>query len=159
MAIECKFEKGFKAKPRLRHATAGVILENDAGEIFLTKRSLEMPTEPGKWTLPAGYMEAGERFVEAAERECLEETGYKVEVTGVVCFTDDPDRPDNNRQNVGVIFSAKVIKKVGEPDDESTETRWFKNEELPSLAFEYEAVLERYKKNGSLPVSSVFLLN
>jgi 8-oxo-dGTP pyrophosphatase MutT (NUDIX family) len=35
---------------------------------------------------PAGHLEAGETLAEAALRETLEETGWRIELTGVLCI-------------------------------------------------------------------------
>ena len=54
---------------------AAVLVEQD-GRVLLVRRV----NEPyrGLWTLPAGFIDAGEDPAQAAERECLEETGLTV---------------------------------------------------------------------------------
>jgi len=156
MTIKCFFENGGEGK--LRHLTPGVIVLNESGKVLLVKRGLHLPTEPGKWALPAGYMNHGETCVNTAKRECREETGWDVEILGIVCITDDPDRPDKGRQNIGIVFEAKLMERVGESDEESSEMGWFEIDDLPSpMAFEYSDVLRHYKEHGSLPLSSLFL--
>ncbi|MGC8573409.1 MAG: hypothetical protein C0171_05505 [Caldisphaera sp.] len=51
-------------------------------EILLIKR-FNSP-EKGKWAIPGGHVELGERLLDAAKREFLEETGIDTEPLGVV---------------------------------------------------------------------------
>jgi 8-oxo-dGTP pyrophosphatase MutT (NUDIX family) len=43
---------------------------------------------------PAGHLEAGESLIQAAVRETLEETGWHIEVTGLIAVYHWPDPPD-----------------------------------------------------------------
>jgi len=61
---------------------AAAVLLKQAGRVLLVRRV----NEPfrGLWTLPAGFIDAGEDPAQAAERECLEETSLTVHATRVV---------------------------------------------------------------------------
>jgi 8-oxo-dGTP pyrophosphatase MutT (NUDIX family) len=78
--------------------------------ILLTKRSMLMADEPGKWCIPCGYLDWDETVEEAAKREIKEETGVDLE-----SFTDDQkitdtllvginSSPKSNRQNVSMRY-------------------------------------------------------
>lgn len=162
MVIRCIFNENKEfANPGLRHVTAGILATRsgeESPEVLLVLRTKHMKTEPNKWALPAGYMEIGERCISTARREGIEETGFEFEITGVVCLTDDPDRPDDGRQNIGLIFSATALKQIGEADDESSAQGWFRVDELPdNMAFEYRAVIEHSLNNPPIPLSALFL--
>jgi mutator protein MutT len=53
--------------------SAGAIIFNDKGEIFLSKRSQNTSNERGHWETPGGSVEFGETLEQAAKREILEE--------------------------------------------------------------------------------------
>ena len=54
--------------------TVGVFIFNQAGEILLLKSH----KWPGKYVVPGGHVELGERLEEAAVREAKEETGLDI---------------------------------------------------------------------------------
>ena len=97
-----------------------------------------------RWYLPAGRVEPGESFVDAARRETLEETGVPVHLTGVLRFEHTP-RGDGAR--LRVVFLAEALGEVApktEPDDESLGARWVGLHELDSLPLRGEEVRELF---------------
>ena len=113
---------------------AGVIAERADGKIALVLRG----ENPGKglWGLPSGFMEIDETLEQAAQRECLEETGLTVEIGdlfGVWSFHHAP----KGSSGVLVVYAARVI--AGEPraGSDSTEVRFFALAEIrdEQLAF------------------------
>lgn len=68
-------------KERLLHRTVAVIVFNDQGEVLLQKRSMNVDTTPGLYTLSAtGHVSKGESYEQAAEKELLEELGIKSKI-------------------------------------------------------------------------------
>ncbi|MHB8610852.1 MAG: NUDIX hydrolase [Candidatus Dormibacteraceae bacterium] len=61
--------------------STAVVVETDAG-IVLGRRSIEPGY--GLWCLPGGFVNDNEDPAVAATRECLEEIGAQVEVTGLI---------------------------------------------------------------------------
>jgi phosphatase NudJ len=83
-----------------------------------------------RWYLPAGRVEPGERFEQAAVRETLEEAGIAIALDGVLRIEHGPSI-DGARMRV--LFVAHPIddrppKRV--PDDESLEAAWVTLDEL-----------------------------
>jgi 8-oxo-dGTP diphosphatase len=58
------------------------------GDAFLFLRRALPPNE-GRWTIPGGVVEVGERVEDAAVREALEETGLEVKIDGLLGVADD----------------------------------------------------------------------
>ncbi len=61
---------------RLIHRASYVLVFNRRGELFLQKRTLTKDVYPGYWDVAAGgVVQAGESYLESAERELREELG------------------------------------------------------------------------------------
>ena len=61
--------------------TTGGIIEKD-GKFLLVQENKEKCK--GKWNIPAGGLKADENVLECVKRELFEETGCKVEITGLI---------------------------------------------------------------------------
>lgn len=59
-----------------------IFLSHKDGEILLLQRSPMSRTNPGRWELPGGKVDDGERFDGALRREVYEETGLEVALDG-----------------------------------------------------------------------------
>lgn len=132
----------------------GVVARNGAGELLLMRRADE-----GTWGLPGGGVEGGETWELAAKRECLEETGWTVRVTGVLGVYSDPETqthtyPSGERVHfVGVVFTADAEFAGGPSDAEATEVRFFPVGDLPEPLFEPDRpVLADYVSRRATPV-------
>jgi ADP-ribose pyrophosphatase YjhB (NUDIX family) len=84
-------------------------------------------------------MKLGESIGACAVREVEEETGLKVELTGIVGVYSDPKHvfaydDGEVRQEFSLCFAARVVgETVLRVSDESTEVAWFQPGEIPSL--------------------------
>ena len=99
-----------------------VLLVRRAGEPFR-----------GLWTLPAGFVNSGEDPAEAAERECLEETGLSVRVTRVFNIVSGREHPRG--ADFVIVYLAEVISGEMAADDDADAVEWFGKDDLPPLAF------------------------
>lgn len=109
---------------------AAVLVEKD-GELLLVRRA----NNPGKglWTLPAGFVDAGEDTAEAAERECSEETGLQVKVSGLLDVISGLEHPRG--AHILIVYSADIIEGEMKPDDDVDKVAFFSYQALPPLAF------------------------
>ncbi len=62
------------------HATVAVVVERHGHFLVVEEQSGDLRV----FNQPAGHLEENERFVDAAVRETLEETGWEVEITGLL---------------------------------------------------------------------------
>jgi 8-oxo-dGTP diphosphatase len=127
----------FFADPKVAVA---VLLEQN-GHILLVRRV----NEPfrGLWTLPAGFINADEDPARAAERECREETGLKIQVTEIL---DIFWGREHKRGADFVIFYRGHIDN-GElvAGDDADAADWFDRSDLPPLAFKStEYILKQF---------------
>ena len=109
---------------------AAVLVEQD-GRVLLVRRV----NEPfrGFWTLPAGFVDAGEDPARAAERECLEETSLTVRTTRVMDVIAGREHPRG--ADFIIVYSAQLISGVPLACDDADQVGWFERSNLPPLAF------------------------
>lgn len=115
---------------------AGVLVMQDE-RVLLVRRSGE-PFR-GLWTLPAGFVNAGEDPAEAAARECLEETGLSVRVTRVFDIVAGKEHPRG--ADFVIVYEAEVISGTLQADDDADAAEWFDKNNLPPLAFRATQVI------------------
>lgn len=107
-----------------------VLIEKE-GKVLLTRRIND--PERGKWSLPAGFMDAYEAPERAAERECLEETGLHVTVTGLVDVLGGREHP--NGADVFILYRAVIVGGDLKAGDDADQVGFFGRDQLPVLAF------------------------
>jgi 8-oxo-dGTP diphosphatase len=116
-----------------------VLVEQD-DKVLLARR--ENSPQRGKWSLPAGFVDAGEDPARAAERECLEETNLRVQVTELLDVLAGREHP--NGADIFIIYRAEVISGELLAGDDADQVGFFDRRALPTLAFQTtEGVLQR----------------
>ncbi|OGO35018.1 MAG: hypothetical protein A2W35_17710 [Chloroflexi bacterium RBG_16_57_11] len=110
---------------------AAAALIQQARQILLVRRAND--PQRGKWTLPAGFVDAGEDPVDAVCRECLEETGLEVRVIGLVDVLYGQEHPRGS--HLFIVYRAEIMGGVLKPGDDVDEAAFFELADLPPLAF------------------------
>lgn len=109
-----------------------VVIKN--GKILLVKRAFE--PGKGKWSVPGGVVELGEKLAVACAREMEEETGLKGQVLELINAYDMivPDQSGKIMYHYVLIdFLVKPLGGVEKPSDEVLEMRWVSYEETKEL--------------------------
>lgn len=96
----------------------GVVVFQD-DRLLLVKRGHEPSL--GKWAVPGGKVRPGERLVDAAAREVLEETGLEVEI-GDVVWAGEHLSPSEHI--VLIDFLGSVVGGELAASDDADDARW-----------------------------------
>lgn len=158
--ITCTFEDGGMGK--LRHVTANAIVVK-GGKVLLAKRGTYNNGKPlfeaGKWALIGGFLSRDETVEQALRREVKEESGWEIENLKLMHIKDNPDRRNEDRQNIEFVYIAEAKNKKGDSDEETSELHWFSLDSFPpndQIAFDHADDLMIYikylKENLLLPV-------
>jgi 8-oxo-dGTP diphosphatase len=130
------------ARPALTVDTVVFAGPASARKVLLVKRGAEPFI--GCWALPGGFVDEGERPVEAARRELAEETGLIWEGALVPVGTwGDPGR-DPRGWTVSAVYLADIgfepLMVVG--GDDAADAGWYFTDELPKkLAFDHDEII------------------
>jgi 8-oxo-dGTP diphosphatase len=104
------------------------------GALLLVRRC-----DSGTWELPGGRVDVGESAVEAAVRETAEETGVRIEVTGLAGLFTDPGHVvravgGEVRQQFALLFRARALGGLPHGDQhETSEAAWVPEAEIAGL--------------------------
>ncbi len=109
-------------------AVGVVCLRGDS--VLLIRRGT--PPRLGEWSLPGGRIEPGERAVDAALRELMEETGVTARITGLLDVVDGLF-PEVGRHYVLIDYAADWLS--GEPvaGDDAAEARFVPLSDIDAL--------------------------
>ncbi len=115
---------------RRPHLGASVVLWRD-NTVLLVKR-LSGPYG-GRWALPGGNVEFGERLAEAAKRELMEETGISATIRNPVGIFEIVMEQPLAAHFVLMTFAATYEAGEIRPGDDAVEVRWVPGDELSEL--------------------------
>jgi 8-oxo-dGTP diphosphatase len=121
---------------------AAAVLVERGGQVLLVRR-VNQPYR-GAWSLPAGFVDAGEDPARAAERECLEESGLSVRVTGLLEVIAGRDHPRG--ADFVIYYRAEIVSGELRPADDADAAEFFPLDGLPPIAFQAaQKFLERLR--------------
>lgn len=129
--------------------TADVVVTTTDGYVLLIKRGWN-PFK-GKWALPGGHVDPGERSRAAAARELAEEAGVyaSLEELEQIGTFDQPDRDPRGRY-VTVAYHLTVLPgTIVEAGDDATNAQWWPLSDLPPLAFDHADILRTVVESSS----------
>jgi ADP-ribose pyrophosphatase YjhB (NUDIX family) len=125
-------------EPTSRKPSASVVVRDEAGRVLMLLR-----TDNDLWTIPTGGLKTGETIRECGVRECREETGVDIEVTGLAGVFSDPGhviaylrdgKVTEVRQPVNVCLHARPVGGLLSPaPDEARQVSWVSVEEIDRL--------------------------
>ncbi|MFF4349334.1 NUDIX hydrolase [Streptomyces sp. NPDC001530] len=122
------------------------------GRILLQRR-----VDNDMWALPGGAMNFGESLPDCAVREVKEETGYDVEITGIVGTYTNPRHvfaydDGEVRQEFSICFLARPVAGRLAVSEESTDVRWFEPDQVDALPM-VPSIRKRVNdwRNGNMP--------
>ena len=100
-------------------------------KILLVRRN----NEPyrGFWTMPAGFVDAGEDPSAAAVRECLEETGFHIRIVKLLDVIAGQEHPRG--ADILIAYQGEIVSGEPAPGDDADELGFFTRQALPPLAF------------------------
>jgi 8-oxo-dGTP diphosphatase len=124
---------------------AGVVVERE-GKVLLARR--RMQPRQGMWTFPAGFVDFDEDPASAAVRECREETGLEVEITGLLDVV--AGREHEHGADIVIVYRARMVGGKLRAADDVDQVDFFAldGNELPPLAFYATLVaLEKWRED------------
>jgi 8-oxo-dGTP diphosphatase len=103
-------------------------------QVLVVKRANE-PSK-GRWSLPGGVVELGEKLWDAARRELLEESEVECNIEGLVDIVDNiiPDSEGRIQYHYLVIYLfGSYIGGIPTPGSDASDVAWITYEEFPDL--------------------------
>ena len=139
---------------------AGAVIIDDGGAVLLVIESAG--AKQGKWSLPAGRVEAGESIHVAVVREVKEETGLIVEPVDVVGFYHSVETVEGV-YGLNTVVRAIVVGGELAPSVEHPEARYVSRTEIDAMLTEgafrsgelMALVLADFDAGRSAPLSTI----
>lgn len=128
----------------------GTIIRVQDDRVVLVRRAIEPGY--GLWVFPGGYVDRGERVIDAALREAREESGLEIRIDHLVNIYSY-----GGLAPIIIVYAATMIGGRLCTDEECLEARLFSSDEIPwdALAFRStrEGLEEYFQRLRSSPKS------
>jgi 8-oxo-dGTP diphosphatase len=146
--------------PETAQLTADVVLlaEHDGQtHVMVIRRGWEPFV--GRWALPGGYVDPGEKTEAAGRRELTEETGLTAGELALVAVYSDPERDPRGRfvtfAYVGRVEGLPQPVTSDDPENDTTDARWMPAADLlgdtACLAFDHGRILHDALHLATIP--------
>ncbi len=120
----------------------GIVCFNDDGQVLLIRRG--NPPRQGEWSMPGGKLEWGEKAVDAAVRELMEETGVTAEIIGLIDVVDgiftSRNSGDVTRHYVLIDYVARYLSGPVAAGDDASEARFVALETIETFGLWDETI-------------------
>ncbi|MGD0873127.1 MAG: NUDIX hydrolase [Bryobacteraceae bacterium] len=124
---------GFEIKRSVvRHVGSAVMMAVDERKRILLVRQYRLPAAKYLWELPAGKLDPGEKPLQTARRELIEETGYRARTwRELASFLVSPGYV---AERMTIYLATNLTAGKATPmEDERIEARWFTAPEVARL--------------------------
>jgi 8-oxo-dGTP diphosphatase len=111
------------------------VVVEEGGKILFVERVME--PRQGYWTLPAGFVDAGEDPAQAAVREVKEETNLDIrdlELLGILPVKEHADGAD-----LLIVYRGKLVGGTIRAGDDAAQAAFFELDDHPEYAFQSTA--------------------
>tara|TARA_B110000503_G_scaffold68107_1_gene106482 strand:- start:19265 stop:19717 length:453 start_codon:yes stop_codon:yes gene_type:complete len=141
------------------HVTVACVIEKDGKYLMVEER--DKFSGRMVFNQPAGHLEDAESLTEATLRETLEETGWRVELTGVLGIALHT-APTNNNTYYRTTFVATPLERMADAviDSDIHAVHWLDYEEILARSARMRspialAVIERHRQGICYPLDLI----
>jgi len=140
------------------HVTVATVIERD-GKYLLVE---ELSNDQLVYNQPAGHLDPNETLEQAAVRETLEETGWTIELEGVIGVALYHSEHNNTTYNRTTFYGCAISHDPALPLDEGIQRAvWFSYEEILQLSDKLRSTLviraiEQYRDGHRYPLSLIY---
>jgi nucleoside triphosphatase len=133
---------------RFPEPTVGALIFNREGKVFLVRSHKWR----GRWVLPGGHIELGERMEDALRREVKEETNLDIRDIEFICFQEFiyDERFWKRRHFIFFDYACKTDSTDVKLNDEAQEYAWVTLDEALKMPVEHytEVVIREYMETN-----------
>lgn len=131
-----------------------VVVEH--GKVLMIREGKDNYGQRGTWNFPAGHVEYGEGLAEAAVREALEETGYRVKLNGVVAIQK---KDFNDTMNLVIFFSgARTDSEQVDPEEGTDVVEFVQIDKVKDLNIRFPELIEVAKRAADRQITPLDVL-